>query len=102
MGDEMTGVEVRRDGDRADVTLPGASGHRQPGERASLVDSVLDDDRVRHAHHVTVVVPRGDHEALLTAQDRLPGSTMRPAGASVIIESGDSLDGYAEGETSEG
>jgi hypothetical protein len=80
-------VELERNGDDATVSLPGQSGHHAPGSRARLVDEVVDDPRVKEAKHVTMAVPRGDHEALLQAQHRLKNTQTRSAGASVILDS---------------
>lgn len=79
-------VELRSEGDEAAVSIPGASGHHEPGTRAELVDKVLDDPRVQQSERVTMALPKGDSEALLEAQKRLRKAQTRPAGASVIID----------------
>lgn len=86
MGDGVEHVKVARRGEQAEVSIPGSSGHHEPGVRADVVHASLQHEQVRDAEHVTVVVPRGDHEALLAAREELPDSTTRPAGASVIVE----------------
>jgi hypothetical protein len=86
MSHEVEGVETVRHGGQAEVSIPGTSGHHQPGSRADVVHASLQDEHVRDAEHIRVVVPRGDHEALLAAKDELPDSTTRSAGASVIVE----------------
>jgi hypothetical protein len=77
---------VDDDGHHVAAEIPGASGHHLPGERAELVDKALEAEPVRRAEKVTVVVPRGDHEALEQAQKRLGTDNARSAGASVVVE----------------
>lgn len=85
MSHEFEGVDIVRQGGRIEVSIAGTSGHHEPGHRAEVVHASLE-EHIKDAEHVKVVVPRGDHEALLAAQDELPDSTTRPAGASVIVE----------------
>jgi hypothetical protein len=87
MADTEPHIEVLDDGTVA-AEIPGTAGHHAPGERSDLVDRALDDDAVRRAPKVTVVVPRGDHEAYERAAERLDPETVRSAGASVVVESG--------------
>jgi hypothetical protein len=79
-------IEVLDDGTAA-AEIPGTAGHHAPGERARLVDEVLDDAAVQQAAKVTVVVPRGDHEAFERTAQRLDPDDVHPAGASVVVHS---------------
>jgi hypothetical protein len=74
------------EGRHVTAEIPSASGHCEPGTRARAVDEALDTEPVRKAEKVTVVVPRGDFEALEQTQRRLETENVRPAGASVIVD----------------
>lgn len=79
-------IDVSEHGRHASAAVPGESGHHTPGDRAHVVDDVLDDERVQHAERVTISVPRGDSEALDEARARLGTHEVRPAGSTVIVE----------------
>jgi class 3 adenylate cyclase len=87
MPDDDPRAEVLDDDTHVAAEIPGASGHHEPGERAAAVDHVLDAEPVQQADRVTVVVPRGDHEAYERITERLEPDEVRAAGASVIVES---------------
>jgi len=93
-------VEVDQDGSVvafADVDRPeGAeaaraalhveAGHQAPDTGSRLVDAVLDTPQVREAGAVVAALPRGEADAIEHVQNRLPASTTRAAGATVIVE----------------
>jgi hypothetical protein len=84
-------ADVAPDNTDGDVvaTVHLEAGHRQPGAGQRLVDAVLDTPGVTEASKVTTVLPKGEAEALQRVQERLTDVTdVRPAGASVIVESG--------------
>jgi hypothetical protein len=87
MPDEEAHIDLLDDGAHAAAEIPGTSGHHQPGERAAVVDQALDAEPVKQAQKVTVVVPRGDHEAYERTTQRLDAEQVRSAGASVIVQS---------------
>jgi hypothetical protein len=72
--------------DTARAALHVEAGHRAPDTGARLVDAVLDTPQVREADAVVAALPRGQADALEHVQDRLPASTTRTAGATVIVE----------------
>lgn len=71
---------------RARASVPGTTGHHEPGQRAEVVDAVMKDPRVTAAEEVSVAVPRGDTEALEAAKEPLEEEQTRAAGASVIVD----------------
>lgn len=77
---------IREEDGEAVASVPGSSGHHQPGQRAEVVDAVMDDPRLREADAVSVAVPRGDTEALDETRQHLEDSRTHAAGASVIVE----------------
>lgn len=87
MPDPDPRIAVEDDGRVAAAEIPGTAGHHQPGDRARVVDEALDAEPVQQAEKVTVVVPRGDHEAYERTTQRLDAEQVRPAGSSVIVQS---------------
>jgi hypothetical protein len=79
-------IDVSEHGAHASASVPGQSGHHAPGDRARVVDEVLDDERVRGADRVTIAVPRGDSEALEEVRQRLSTDAVTSAGATVIVQ----------------
>jgi hypothetical protein len=77
---------IKEEDGEAVASVPGSSGHHQPGQRAEVVDAVMDDPRLREADAVSVAVPRGDTEALDETRQHLEDSRTHAAGASVIVE----------------
>jgi hypothetical protein len=77
---------ISHESGRARASVPGTSGHHEPGQRAQVVDAVMTDPRVTAAEEVSVAVPRGDTEALAAAREPLEEEQTLPAGASVIVE----------------
>lgn len=79
-------IEISQDGRHAVVSVPGTSGHHEPGERAAVARESLDDERLDAAEHVTAAVPRGDTEALDEVRRELHTDDTRAAGATVMVE----------------
>jgi len=79
-------IDVSEDGTQAGVSIPGASGHHEPGARAEVTKDALSDERLDRAEKVTAAVPRGDTEALDEAQRQLRTESTRAAGATIIVE----------------
>ena len=79
-------IEVSDDGQHAVVSVPGTSGHHEPGERTALAEESLSDERLDAAERVTAAVPRGDTEVLDEVRRQLHTDETRAAGATVIVE----------------
>lgn len=79
-------IETSQDGKHAAVSIPGTTGHHEPGERAAAARQSLSDDRLDAAEHVTAAVPRGDSEALDEVRRQLHTDDTRAAGATVMVE----------------
>jgi hypothetical protein len=92
---------ISHESGRARASVPGTSGHHEPGQRAQVVDAVMTDPRITGAEEVSVAVPRGDTEALAAAREPLEEEQTLAAGASVIVEGrprAESSTGTAEGD----
>jgi hypothetical protein len=72
--------------DEVSVSVPGTSGHHDPGARSSTVDDVMEETGATDAQHVTVSVPRGDVEALDRAKQRIDEESVRAVGSTVLVE----------------
>jgi hypothetical protein len=72
--------------DAARASLHVEAGHQPPDTGSRLVDAVLDTPQVKEAGAVVASLPRGEADALEHVQQRLPSSTTRAAGATVIVE----------------
>lgn len=79
-------IDVSDDGTHAAVSVPGTTGHHEPGERAAVAKESLSDERLDAAEHVTAAVPRGDTEVLDEVRRQLHTDDTRPAGASVMVQ----------------
>lgn len=79
-------IDVSDDGQRAGVSVPGTAGHHEPGERTTLAQESLADERLDAAERVTAAVPRGDTEALDEVRRQLHTDETRAAGATIIVE----------------
>jgi hypothetical protein len=87
-GEAVCSAEVSLD-DAAEsvrVSLHAESGHLPPGVRERLVDEVLELPEVRSSDRVAVSVPRGDAESLARLRERCDHLSVRPAGATVIVD----------------
>jgi hypothetical protein len=107
-------VEVRDDDDHtaavAEVTtargpdgtvrtsMYAKSEHVRPGDRAALVDEVMDLPEVRASDRVEAAVPRGDAESVERLRKRTHDAVLRAAGGTTLFDA--SLppdDGYQAG-----
>lgn len=95
-------VEIRDEGDQmvaaAEVTtaagpegtvrtsMHAQSGHIQPGQRASLVDAVMDLPEVRASERVEAAVPYGDGESLERLRERTRDAQTRAAGSTTLLD----------------
>ena len=82
----MAVAAVELDATTAVVSVHVESGHRPAGICCALIDEAISSPEVAAAGVVVTVLPRGEPEAVLEAQERLSGATTRSAGASVIVE----------------
>jgi hypothetical protein len=95
-------VEIRDDDDRtaavADVTTArGPDGtvrtsmyakneHVRPGDRAALVDEVMDLPEVKASNRVEATVPFGDAESVERLRERTDDATLRAAGSTTLLD----------------
>jgi hypothetical protein len=95
-------VEIKDEGDRtvaeAEVTtargpegtvrtsMHAQSGRVRPGQRASLVDAVMDLPEVRASERVEAAVPYGDGESLDRLRERTQDAETRAAGATTLLD----------------
>ena len=95
-------VEIKDDDDRtaavAEVTT--ASGqestvrtsmyakneHVRPGDRAALVDEVMDLPEVRASDRVEAAVPLGDAESVERLRERTDDAVLRAAGSTTLLD----------------
>jgi hypothetical protein len=62
------------------------SEHVRPGDRAALVDEVLDLPEVKASDRVEAAVPLGDAESVERLRERTAGAALRAAGSSTLID----------------
>jgi hypothetical protein len=95
-------VEIKDDEDRtaavADVTTArGPDGtvrtsmyakneHVRPGDRAALVDEVMDLPEVKASDRVEASVPFGDAESVERLRERTDDATLRAAGSTTLLD----------------
>jgi len=95
-------VEIKDDDDRtaavADVTTArGPAGtvrtsmyakneHVRPGDRAALVDEVMDLPEVKASNRVEATVPLGDAESVERLRERTDDATLRAAGGTTLLD----------------
>jgi hypothetical protein len=72
-------------GGTARVSLRAESGHITPGNRASLVDAVLDLPEVQESTHLEAAFRLGDSESLHRLQERCEDGSTHPAGWSPLF-----------------
>lgn len=70
----------------AQASLHAMSGHVAPGNRARLVDAVMDLPEVQESAHLAAAVPLGDSESLQRLRERTQDVTTRPAGSTAIVD----------------
>jgi hypothetical protein len=95
-------VEIKDDDDRtaavAEVTTAdGAEGtvrtsmyakneHVRPGDRAALVDEVMDLPEVKASDRVEAAVPLGDAESVERLRERTDDAVLRAAGSTTLLD----------------
>jgi hypothetical protein len=88
------------------TSLHAQSGHVQPGQRASLVDAVMDLPEVQASDRVEATVPYGDGESLDRLRERTIDPQTRAAGATTLLDAdlpgGDEGAGQAAAEPAVG
>jgi hypothetical protein len=82
----MAVAAVQLDATTAVVSVHVEPGHRPTGICCALIDEAIGSPEVAGAQQVVTVLPRGEPEAVLEAQQCLSGATTRSAGATVIVE----------------
>jgi hypothetical protein len=60
--------------------------HVRPGDRASLVDAVMDLPEVQTNDTLEAAVPRGDMESVERLKERTDNPVLRAAGASTLVD----------------
>jgi uncharacterized phage protein gp47/JayE len=73
-------------GGTARASLTAASGHVPPGERANLVDAVMDLPEVQASARLEAAVPLGDSESLERLRERTEDTVTRPAGSTALVD----------------
>lgn len=68
------------------ASLHAMSGHVAPGNRARLVDAVMDLPEVQNSARLAAAVPLGDSESLQRLRERTQDATTRPAGSTAIVD----------------
>jgi hypothetical protein len=66
--------------------LHAPAGHISPGNRASLVDAVMDLPEVQASTRLEATVPRGDGESLERLRERTEDAVTRPAGSTTLLD----------------
>jgi len=69
---------------RASLYTP--AGHISPGNRASLVDAVMDLPEVQASTRLEATIPRGDGESLERLRERTEDAVTRPAGSTTLLD----------------
>jgi hypothetical protein len=62
------------------------SEHVRPGDRASLVDAVMDLPEVQAADRLEAAVPFGDAESVKRLRERTDDAELRAAGATTLLD----------------
>ncbi len=68
------------------ASLHAPAGHISPGNRASLVDAVMDLPEVQASTRLEATVPRGDGESLERLRERTEDAVTRPAGSTTLLD----------------
>jgi hypothetical protein len=68
------------------ASLHAPAGHISPGNRASLVDAVMDLPEVRASMRLEATIPRGDGESLERLRERTEDAVTRPAGSTTLLD----------------
>jgi len=68
------------------ASLHAPAGHISPGNRASLVDAVMDLPEVQASTRLEATIPRGDGESLERLRERTEDAVTRPAGSTTLLD----------------
>ena len=68
------------------ASLHAPAGHISPGNRASLVDAVMDLPEVQASTRLEATIPRGDAESLERLRERTEDAVTRPAGSTTLLD----------------
>jgi len=68
------------------ASLHAPAGHISPGNRASLVDAVMDLPEVQASTRLEVTIPRGDGESLERLRERTEDAVTRTAGSTTLLD----------------
>jgi hypothetical protein len=68
------------------ASLHAPAGHIAPGNRASLVDAVMDLPEVQASTRLEATIPRGDGESLERLRERTEDAVTRPAGSTTLLD----------------
>jgi hypothetical protein len=68
------------------ASLHAPAGHISPGNRASLVDAVMDLPEVQASTRLEATVPRGDGESLERLRERTEDAVTRSAGSTTLLD----------------
>jgi len=79
-------VTTMHDHDTARASLHAAAGHIPPGDRARLVDAVLDTPEVQESSYLEASVPLGDAESLERLRERTDDPSTHAAGATALVD----------------
>jgi hypothetical protein len=60
--------------------------HVRPGDRAALVDEVMDLPEVKASNRVEATVPFGDAESVERLRERTDDATLRAAGSTTLLD----------------
>jgi hypothetical protein len=88
-GDEILAAEVAaasEAGGTARMSLHAASGHVTSGQRANLVDAVMDLPEVQSSARLEATLPRGDGESLERLRQRTTDAVTRAAGSTTLVD----------------
>ena len=78
------------------TSLLPSSGHTPPGNRASLVDAVMDQPEVQASSRLEATVPLGDAESLQRLRERTEEAVTRPAGSTALVDADIPAPGHAQ------
>jgi hypothetical protein len=68
------------------ASLHAPAGHISPGNRASLVDAVMDLPEVQASTRLEATIPRGDGESLERLRELTEDAVTRPAGSTTLLD----------------
>jgi hypothetical protein len=68
------------------ASLHAPAGHISPGNRASLVDAVMDLPEVQASTRLEATIPRGDGESLERLRERTEDAVTRSAGSTTLLD----------------